>query len=103
MVLVGDKLVDYNPEFRLFLATRNPSPQLPPDVASVITEVNFTTTRAGLEGQLLGVAIKHEKPELEERQSQLLEQVNFSSIYCSVILLFQIQLVHNQMYVVQRS
>ncbi|XP_075248310.1 cytoplasmic dynein 2 heavy chain 1-like [Convolutriloba macropyga] len=74
MVLIGDKLVDYNPEFRLFLTTRNPQPELPPDVASVITEVNFTTTRAGLEGQLLGVAIKHEKPELEERQSHLLEQ-----------------------------
>ena len=74
MVLIGDKLVDYNPEFRLFMTTRNPQPELPPDVASVITEVNFTTTRAGLEGQLLGIAIKHEKPEWEERQSQLLEQ-----------------------------
>merc|ERR550532_982322 len=60
MVLIGDKLVDYNPEFRLFLATRNPQPDLPPDVAAVITEVNFTTARAGLEGQLLGTAIKHE-------------------------------------------
>ena len=83
MVLIGDKLVDYNPEFRLFLTTRNPQPELPPDVASVITEVNFTTTRAGLEGQLLGVAIKHEKPELEVRlvtvQELLLECCYFLS------------------------
>ena len=39
-----------------------------------LEQVNFTTTKAGLEGQLLATAIKHEKPELEDRQSQLLEQ-----------------------------
>ena len=49
---IGDKTIDYNEEFRLFLTTRNPSPEIPPDAASVITEVNFTTTRAGLTGQV---------------------------------------------------
>ncbi len=52
MVQIGDKTIDYNEEFRLFLTTRNPSPEIPPDAASVITEVNFTTTRAGLTGQV---------------------------------------------------
>lgn len=52
VVQIGDKIIDYNEEFRLFLATRNPSPFIPPDAASVITEVNFTTTRAGLRGQV---------------------------------------------------
>ena len=56
------------------MSTRNPNPDLSPDVAAIVTEVNFTTTKAGLEGQLLATAIKHEKPELEDRQSQLLEQ-----------------------------
>ena len=41
MVLVGDKLVDYNPEFRLFMSTRNPNPSLPPDVAAILTEVSY--------------------------------------------------------------
>ncbi|CAB1348215.1 unnamed protein product, partial [Coregonus sp. 'balchen'] len=49
VVQIGDKVIDYN-EFRLFLATRNPSPFIPPDAASVVTEVNFNTTRAGLWG-----------------------------------------------------
>jgi dynein heavy chain 2 len=47
VVQIGEKTIDYNEEFRLFLTTRNPQPEIPPDAASVITEVNFTTTRAG--------------------------------------------------------
>ena len=52
VVQIGDKTIDYNEEFRLFLATRNPSPEIPPDAQSVISEVNFTTTRAGLSSQV---------------------------------------------------
>lgn len=51
-VQIGEKFIDYNEDFRLFMATRNPAPFIPPDAASVITEVNFTTTRAGLRGQV---------------------------------------------------
>lgn len=54
VVQIGEKTIDYNEEFRLFLTTRNPSPEIPPDAFSIITEVNFTTTRAGLTGQLFG-------------------------------------------------
>ncbi|KAJ8297986.1 LOW QUALITY PROTEIN: hypothetical protein KUTeg_024517 [Tegillarca granosa] len=56
VVQIGEKTIDYNEEFRLFLTTRNPSPEIPPDAFSIITEVNFTTTRAGLTGQELANA-----------------------------------------------
>ena len=49
-VQIGGKNIDYNEEFRLFLTTCNPAPEIPPD--AVITEVNFTTTKAGLTGQV---------------------------------------------------
>lgn len=52
VVQIGDKVIDYNEDFRLFLATRSPAPFIPPDAVSVVTEVNFTTTRAGLRGQV---------------------------------------------------
>lgn len=52
MVQIGEKSIDYNEEFRLFLTTRNPNPEIPPDAFSIVTEVNFTTTRAGLTGQV---------------------------------------------------
>ncbi|XP_050986096.1 LOW QUALITY PROTEIN: cytoplasmic dynein 2 heavy chain 1 [Labeo rohita] len=74
VVQIGDKVIDYNEDFRLFLATRNPSPFIPPDAKSVITEVNFTTTRAGLRGQLLALTIQQEKPELESEKTKLLQQ-----------------------------
>uniref|UniRef100_A0A672LVI5 Dynein heavy chain ATP-binding dynein motor region domain-containing protein n=1 Tax=Sinocyclocheilus grahami TaxID=75366 RepID=A0A672LVI5_SINGR len=74
VVQIGDKVIDYNEDFRLFLATRNPSPFIPPDAKSVITEVNFTTTRAGLRGQLLALTIQQEKPELESKKTKLLQQ-----------------------------
>lgn len=57
VVQIGEKMIDYNDEFRLFLTTRNPDPDIPPDAASVITEVNFTTTSAGLTGQVRGTSV----------------------------------------------
>jgi len=63
VVQIGEKTIDYNEEFRLFLTTRNPAPDIPPDAASVITEVNFTTTKAGLTGQvkeISGIEKKHQ-------------------------------------------
>ena len=35
------------------MATRNPNPDLPPDAHAIVSEVNFTTTRAGLTGQVM--------------------------------------------------
>ncbi|XP_075905861.1 cytoplasmic dynein 2 heavy chain 1 [Nelusetta ayraudi] len=74
VVQIGDKVIDYNEDFRLFMATRNPTPLIPPDAVSVVTEVNFTTTRAGLRGQLLALTIQQEKPELEREKTRLLQQ-----------------------------
>lgn len=74
VVELGDKVIDYNENFRLYLVTRNPSPDLPPDAKSIVSEVNFTVTRSGLEGQLLGTTIEHEQPKLEKQKSELLKQ-----------------------------
>lgn len=72
VVHVGDKQIDYNESFRMFLTTRNPHPDLPADVASLVAVVNFSVTTSGLEEQLLGQTIKHEQPELESKKSTLL-------------------------------
>jgi dynein heavy chain 2 len=40
----------------------------------MIDEINFTVTRSGLEGQLLGVTIENEQPDLEQRKSKLLAE-----------------------------
>jgi dynein heavy chain 2 len=91
LVQVGDKAMDYHEDFRLYLVTRNPDPYLPPDVSSLINIVNFTTTRSGLEGQLLGVTIKNEKPELEAKKSESLlkeeeQKVQMSALEKSLLI-----------------
>ena len=67
-VLLGDKLVDYSPSFKLILATRNAAIALPPDMQPLLTVVNFAVTRAALEVQLLTQTMQHERPELESQR-----------------------------------
>jgi hypothetical protein len=45
--------VDYNPAFRLLLVTRAAAPVLSPDVAPLLTVINFSTTCSGLESELV--------------------------------------------------
>ena len=50
VVQIGDKTVDYNPNFMLYLCTRDSFVDIPPNAASLIAVVNFTVTKSGLEG-----------------------------------------------------
>ena len=70
---IGEKQVDFNPKFKLYLTTRNDNPNIPPNASDILSLINFTTTKAGLTGQLLANILHHEKPELEQRKSQLLK------------------------------
>ena len=66
--------MDWNENFRMCVVTRNPEVDLTPDAAALVVEVNFSVTRSGLEGQLLGVTIQHEQPELEAQKQEMLQQ-----------------------------
>jgi len=84
-VTVGDKAVDFNDRFKLYLATRNPHPDLPPDALALINPVNFIVTRSGLEGQLLGLTLQYEQPELEEQKSALLRSEEEAKVQMAVL------------------
>lgn len=58
-----------------FRCTRNANLEIPPDAKAILTEVNFSTTRAGLTWQLLAITMQHEKPELEVKKTELLKTV----------------------------
>ena len=83
--------MDYNPSFQLFLLTRNDSPDIPPDAADILSLINFTTTSAGLTGQLLATILHHEKPELEQRKSQLLKVEEDHKIQISKLEVFLLE------------
>ncbi|KNC47878.1 cytoplasmic dynein 2 heavy chain 1 [Thecamonas trahens ATCC 50062] len=74
VVQLGEKVVDYNPEFELFVTSRDAHLRVHPDVAALVTEVNFSVTASGLESQLLGYTLRHEQPQLEEQKSALLRE-----------------------------
>lgn len=70
---MGDKLVDYDQNFKLYLCTRDPSIRIPPTASSLLTLINYSITKSGLEGQLLSLIIEHEKPELEIQKTKALQ------------------------------
>lgn len=38
-----------------------------PNTSALVSLVNFTVTKSGLEGKLLSIIIDHEQPELEQK------------------------------------
>ena len=67
---IGEKTVDYNSDFKLYLISSNSNFKLPNIFVGLINVVNFTITKSRLASKLLGILIEHEKPELE---SQIIE------------------------------
>lgn len=75
-VRVGDKEIDIENGFMLYMTTKLPNPRYIPEVFAKSSIIDFTVTRKGLEDQLLGRVILKEKAELEESRKQLLEEIN---------------------------
>ncbi|XP_045488493.1 dynein beta chain, ciliary [Pieris rapae] len=75
-IKIGDKEVEYSPNFRLILHTKLANPHYKPEMQAQTTLVNFTVTRDGLEDQLLAEVVKAERPDLEELKAELTKQQN---------------------------
>jgi len=74
---IGDKTVEYSPNFRFYMTTKLRNPHYLPEVAVKVTLLNFMITPSGLEDQLLAIAVKDERPELETQKEKLiLESAN---------------------------
>ncbi|XP_071954573.1 dynein beta chain, ciliary-like [Antedon mediterranea] len=75
-IKIGDKEVEYNPEFRLILQTKLANPHYKPEMQAQTTLINFTVTRDGLEDQLLAQVVAQERPDLEALKLDLTKQQN---------------------------
>ena len=64
-VRIGDKEVEYNPKFKLFITTRMSNPHYTPEVSTKVAVVNFTVKESGLIEQCLGIVVKAEQANLE--------------------------------------
>ena len=72
---LGDKEVDYDPNFKLYLQTKLSNPHYKPEIAAQTTLVNFCVTEKGLEDQLLALVVEKERFDLQEQSSNLVRQL----------------------------
>ena len=77
LIRMGDKEVEYNPEFKFYITTKLSNPHYTPETSTKTTIVNFAVKEQGLEAQLLGIVVRKERPDLEEKKSELV--VNIAS------------------------
>ncbi|KAJ3105519.1 Dynein heavy chain 6, axonemal [Phlyctochytrium planicorne] len=75
LMKLGDSMVEYDRNFKLYITTKLSNPHYLPEVCIKVTVINFTVTKIGLEGQLLADVVKLEKPELEEQRNSLIVSI----------------------------
>ena len=73
LIQLGKQEIDFSPAFKLYLSTKNPTATFPPDICSRTTFVNFTITQSSLQTQSLNEVLKSERPDVDERRSNLLK------------------------------
>jgi len=76
VIKLGDKEINFNPSFKLFLQTKLSNPHYPPEIQAECTIINFTVTESGLEDQLLFLFVKLERPDLAKTKADLIQQQN---------------------------
>jgi len=72
---LGEKELDYNPDFRLYVTTKLSNPHYTPEVSTKVTVINFAVKEDGMEDQVLGKVVKKERPDLEEKNQELIVSV----------------------------
>ncbi|XP_043569115.1 dynein axonemal heavy chain 3-like [Chiloscyllium plagiosum] len=70
-IRLGETVVQYSKDFKLYMTTRLRNPHYLPEVSVKVTLLNFMITSVGLEDQLLNIVTAKEKPELEEKKKVL--------------------------------
>jgi dynein heavy chain 1 len=73
LIQLGKQEIDFSPAFKIYLSTRDPSATFAPDICSRTTFVNFTVTQSSLQTQSLNDVLKSERPDVDERRSNLIK------------------------------
>ncbi|KAF2458872.1 dynein heavy chain [Lineolata rhizophorae] len=81
LIQLGKQEIDFSPSFKLFLSTRDPSATFAPDICSRTTFVNFTVTQSSLQTQSLNEVLKSERPDVDERRSNLIKMQGEFSVH----------------------
>lgn len=95
LIKLDDRLVSYNQNFRMFITTKLTNPHYPPEISTKTMIVNFAVKEQGLEGQLLGIVVRKEKPQLEEQKDTLVTSIasgmsmrSNNYVFCNLIRVY---------------
>jgi dynein heavy chain 1 len=90
IIPLGNENIGVLPTFTIFLSTRDPSVEFPPDICSRVTFVNFTVTRSSLQSQCLNLVLKAERPDIDEKRSDLLklQGMSFLLFFCPEMVFY---------------
>ncbi len=61
MIRLGENVIEYSKDFRLYITTKLRNPHYLPEVAVKVSLLNFMITPEGLEDQLLGIVVAKER------------------------------------------
>ena len=75
MIKLGDKMVEWDKNFRLFFTTKLANPHYSPEVMGKTMIINYGVTMDGLANQLLNVVVGHERPDLERQWADLVTEM----------------------------
>lgn len=90
MIKLGDKVVEWDDNFKLFFTTKLSNPHYSPEIMGKTMIINYGVTQDGLANQLLNVVVAHERPDLvsyfycHKTRYTLLCEVFFDSLYYMV-------------------
>ena len=70
-IRIGDKLLDYDPLFKIYFITNLANPHFLPEIFIRVTIINFTVTEMGLSQQLLAEIVKIENADVEAKKNEL--------------------------------
>ena len=79
VIKLGDKNVEWDENFRLFLTTKLANPHYSPEVMGKTMIINYSVTMDGLADQLLNVVVAHERPDLEQQWAELVAEMGENS------------------------
>jgi dynein heavy chain, axonemal len=76
VIKLGDKEVEWDDNFRLYMTTKLSNPHYSPEIAGKTMIINYGVTLQGLSEQLLNVTVRHERPDLEEQREHLVIEMS---------------------------
>lgn len=73
-IQLGDKMVSYGQNFKLFMVTNISNPQLSPELCAKVCVINFGVTKQGLIEQMLATIVILENRKLEDQKNQIVKK-----------------------------